>query len=138
MVLPPPDALDARAVAALRAALPRTMDRRFLAAAKKREEEGGSGANDDGRASSPSQQPDGGDVDMAGSPAGSSPNVGDGSVQHGGEVEEVTLADVSVDVRRARVQAQAEASRHAGGSEAYDSDDEEGRGGGQRVQCTQQ
>jgi hypothetical protein len=136
VVLPTPEALDGRTLAALRAALPRTMDRRFLAAAKKKEEEGGAGAGDDGRAASP-PQPDGGDVDMAGSPAGSSPNVGDGHAGGAADVEEVTLSDVSVDVRRARVQAQAEAARHAGGSEAYDSDDEDGSGG-QRVQCAQQ
>lgn len=121
VVLPPAGALTPAAVGALRAALPRALDRHHTAAARRAREEGGDAARGGGGGA-------GGD-DAANADA--DPNTPD--------AEEVSLDDVSVEVRRARVQAQAEAARHASSSEAYDSDGEDGgRGGAQRVQCAQQ
>lgn len=119
VVLPPAAALTQATFGILRAALPRTMDRAHLAAAKNKEE----------RSS--------GNVDMSDGSAYAHVDS-DGSVGSA-DAEEVTVEDVSVEVRRARVQAQNEAARHGSSGEAYESDDEEGGGrGGQRVQCAQQ
>lgn len=134
VVLPPPGALDGKALALLRSILPRSMDKKYLVANKRKED----GEDRGGEASSV-----GDDVEMSSSPKADAAaatdylDVSAGSIPPDAHVEDVSLGDVSVELRRARVQAQAEAARHSSSSEAYDSDDDEGRGP-QRVQCAQQ